>query len=117
MSEYKWCHGPNCHTYKTTDRVRGSKGSKVLRTRKLSIHNSNYISMYSYFCSNGCYNDFANKHAEQIIRIEPRHEPLETPIDDPKKVKYTGSYVYADGTRHTWTETEIKERGVDTQAE
>ena len=35
MSEYKWCHGPKCHTYKTQDRVRGTKGSKVLRTRKL----------------------------------------------------------------------------------
>jgi hypothetical protein len=69
--------------------------------------------MYSYFCSNGCYNEFANKYVEQIVKIAPRHTPLETPIDDPKKVKYTGSYVYNDGTRHTWTETEIKER-VDT---
>ena len=36
MSNYKWCHGPNCHTYSTQDRVRGSKGSKVLRTRKIN---------------------------------------------------------------------------------
>ena len=33
----------------------------------------------------GCYNDFASKHAEQMIRIAPRTEPLETPIKDPKK--------------------------------
>ena len=85
MSTYYWCHGPNCHTYKTQDRVRGSKGSKVLRTRKVKIHNPNYIHMYSYFCSNGCYNDFANKYVEQVIRIAPRTEPLETPIEDPKK--------------------------------
>ena len=85
MSNYYWCHGPNCHTYTTQDRVRGSKGSKVLRTRKLKIHNPNYIHMYSYFCSNGCYNEFANKYIEQIIRIAPRTEPLETRIDDPKK--------------------------------
>jgi len=107
MAEHVWCHGPNCHTYVTTDRVRGSKGSKVLRTRKISRSNSNYISMYSYFCSTGCYNDFANKYVEQVIRIAPRHEPLETRIEDPKKVKHESNYTYSDGTRHTWTTTEI----------
>ena len=33
----------------------------------------------------GCYNDFANKHAEAMRRNAPRTEPLETPIQDPKK--------------------------------
>ena len=87
MSDFVWCHGPNCHTYSTTDRVRGSKGSKVLRTRKVKQHNGIQLgtSFYNWFCSNGCYNDFANKHVEQIIRIAPRPTPLETPIEDPKK--------------------------------
>ena len=80
-----WCHGPNCHTYHTVDRVRGSKGSKVLRTKKVRLGDPNYRSMYSYFCSQGCYNEFANKYVEQIIRIAPRTEPLETKIEDPKK--------------------------------
>ena len=35
---YYWCHGPNCHKNKTQDRVRGSKGSKVLRTKKIKQH-------------------------------------------------------------------------------
>ena len=66
--------------------MRGSKGSKVLRTRKIKINNNGYPSgFYKYFCSNTCYNNFADKHAEQIIRIEPRIELLETPINDPKK--------------------------------
>ena len=66
--------------------MRGSKGSKVLRTRKIKINDNGYPSgFYKYFCSNTCYNNFADKHAEQIIRIEPRIEPLETPINDPKK--------------------------------
>ena len=108
MSEHYWCHGPSCHTYVTTDRVRGSKGSKVLRTRKVKQNHWNQNSFYKFFCSNGCYNDFANKNAQRIIALDPRTEPLETRIEDPKKTKYTGSYVYADGTRHTWTETEIK---------
>ena len=33
----------------------------------------------------GCYNDFANTHCQQMIRIAPRNEPLETKIEDPKK--------------------------------
>ena len=82
MSNFNWCHGPSCHTYKTQDRVRGSKGSKVLRTRKIKINDNGYPSgFYQYFCSNTCYNNFADKHAEQIIRIAPRHEPLETPCE------------------------------------
>ena len=101
MSSHVWCHGPSCHTYTTTDRIRGSKGSKVLRTRKLKLH-PNYISMYSYFCSNGCYNEFANKYIEQIIRIAPRLEPLETRIEDPKKTEHETSW------GHKWTHTQIK---------
>jgi len=108
MSDFKWCHGPDCHTFRTQDRVRGSKGSKVLRTRKIKINDNGYPSgFYQYFCSNGCYNNFADKHAEQIIRIAPRHEPLETPIEDPKKTKHETGY------GRTYYDTEIKER-VDT---
>ena len=107
MSDFVWCHGPNCHTYTTTDRVRGSKGSKVLRTRKLKLY-PNYISMYSYFCSTGCYNEFANKYIEQIIRIAPRLEPLETRIEDPKKTEHETSW------GHKWTHTEIKK--IDTES-
>ena len=117
MSTHYWCHGTNCHKSHTTDRVRGSKGSKVLRTRKVKQTEWNKNSFYKYFCSNGCYNDFANANIERIVAIAPRHTPLETPIDDPKKVEHTSNYTYSDGTQHTWTSTEIKERGVDTQSE
>ena len=85
-----WCHGPSCHTYVTTDRVRGSKGSKVLRTRKIKQYDNGYSHFYKYFCSTGCYNDFANKYVEQIVRIAPRLEPLETRIEDPKKTEHEG---------------------------
>ena len=84
MSNFNWCHGPNCHTSHTQDRIRGVKGSKVLRTRKVRQDQWNtgqHFSMYSYFCSQGCYNDFANKHVREVIAIAPRTEALETPID------------------------------------
>ena len=84
MSNFVWCHGPSCHTSHTQDRIRGVKGSKVLRTRKVKQDQWNtgqHMSMYSYFCSNGCYNDFAKEHMADIIAIAPRTEALETPID------------------------------------
>ena len=99
MSEHVWCHGPNCHTNHTVDRVRGSKGAKVLRTRKVQF-NPDYINMYSYFCSNQCYNDFANKYIQQVIAIVPRREALETPIDRVEKIKHENEY-------HSWTETRV----------
>ena len=110
MTEYNWCHGTNCHKSHTQDRIRGSKGSKVLRTRKIkqdtdrSWYNPN--NFYNYFCSNGCYNDFANANIERIVAIAPRHTPLETPID---VVVETRQDYYG----YDYKQKEIKER-VDT---
>jgi hypothetical protein len=114
MSNFKWCHGPSCHKSHTQDRIRGSKGSKVLRTKKVKTTEWNVQNGYQYFCSTGCWNDFFIKYAQQCTAIAPRHEPLETPIEDPKKTVHTSDYTYPDGTHSTWTSTEIKERGVDT---
>ena len=105
MSDYVWCHGPSCHTNHTMDRVRGSKGSKVLRTRKIKLYGSSR-GMYSYFCSNTCYNEFANKYVEQVIAIAPRLEPLETPINDPERTKHTTEWGY------NYYDTRITEREV-----
>jgi len=84
MSSFVWCHGPSCHTNDTQDRLRGVKGSKVLRTRKVpqtQWNSGERRNFYSYFCSNGCYNDFANKHINEIVAIAPRTEALETPVN------------------------------------
>ena len=37
MSDYNWCHGPECHTKETQSRVRGSADNKVLRTIKIKV--------------------------------------------------------------------------------
>ena len=55
-----------------------------------------------------CYNDFANAYADQIVRIAPRTEPLETPIYDPETVKHETHY-------GQYTTTEIKKR-VDSES-
>ena len=106
MSDYNWCHGPECHKKHTQDRVRGVKGSKVLRTRKIKLNQWNRDSFYSKFCSNGCYNDFANKYADQVVAIAPRTEALETPILNPEKK--TNTYHYGFNNEHSYNRTETK---------
>ena len=104
MSNFVWCHGPSCHTSHTQDRIRGVKGSKVLRTRKVKQDKWNtgqHMSMYSYFCSQGCYNDFANTYVREVIALHPRTEALETPIE---VVKEQVQYGWRDGT---YTNTRI----------
>ena len=91
MSSFVWCHGPTCHKSHTQDRIRGVKGSKVLRTKKVQLTHYNQNSFYSKFCSQGCYNAFANTHINEITAIAPRTEALETPIEVTKK-PYTNSW-------------------------
>jgi hypothetical protein len=78
---YHWCHGPKCHTNRTQDRIRGNKGNKVLRTRKITENNWNKDNQWSHFCSQGCWTDFMSAHWHEFITLHPRTEPLETPID------------------------------------
>ena len=109
MSSHVWCHGTKCHKSRTQDRVRGSKGSKVLRTRKVKQTEWNKNSFFKYFCSNGCYNDFANANIDRIVALAPRTEALETPIDVVVETKQ-------DYYGYDYKQTEIKER-VDNTAE
>ena len=87
MSDYNWCHGPNCHTYTTQSRVRGSKGNKVLRTIKLKPNRyGNYqTGIWNHFCNQQCLFDYIQTHIQSIVAIAPRREALETPIKDPYK--------------------------------
>ena len=81
MTDYVWCHGPSCHIHKTQDRIRGVKGSKVLRTRKIAQNKWNTNTVWSSFCSQGCWTDFMNEHWAEFMALHPRTEPLETPIE------------------------------------
>ena len=105
MSEFNWCHGPKCHTSHTLDRVRGVKGSKVLRTRKVTINNWNKDNHWKYFCSQGCMHDFIRHNIEEFVALHPRTEALETPIHDPLKKTTVTEYGY----RYTDTRIEVDE--------
>ena len=100
MSNFKWCHGPNCHTKHTQDRIRGVKGSKVLRTRKIKLNQYNKNWWTKYFCGNSCFNQFVNRNLERVVAIAPRTEALETPINDPIKTRHSNNW-------HSWYNTEI----------
>ena len=103
MSDYNWCHGPNCHTNETQSRVRGSGDNKVLRTIKIKVgrygnydRGDNNVSMWDYFCNQSCLMDFIRLHLQEIVAIAPRREALETPIKVVKE-KY-------ESHRYNWTE-------------
>ena len=59
----KYCQGPNCHTYKTKDRIRGSKGDKHYETRK----RSSFYYGKSNFCSLNCQNDWFNLNGDRAV--------------------------------------------------
>ena len=85
MSDYNWCHGPECHTQQTQSRIRGSGRDKVLRTINIKWGRYNYSgdeqpSIWDYFCNHRCLMDFIRLHLTSIIAIAPRREALETPI-------------------------------------
>ena len=110
MTDFNWGHGPDCHTYKTQSRVRGSKGNKVLRTIKIKETKWNEGHAFKYFCNQNCLYGFINKHLEELVKIAPRREALETPITDPKKTTHTSENSWGN---HSWTTTDFEVVGVD----
>ena len=121
MSNYNWCHGPECHTQKTQSRVRGSGDNKVLRTIKIKYSNWNSqdrYNMFNYFCNQSCLMDFIRLHLTSIVAIAPRREALETPIKVVKE-KYEsyrydyGSHIDDRPQRVSYMATRTKIKSVD----
>ena len=99
------CQGTKCHTYKTQSRIRGVKGSKVLRTRAArydSMENFQWGHIWErYFCDERCMNDWLTKHMIQLMTVVGINtKPQETPIVVEKETK--------EGWRGTYTDTTIK---------
>ena len=81
MSNYNWCHNPDCHTIETQSRIRGTGDNKVLRTRKIAL-SSEWIrtSIWKYFCNQQCLMSFLHKFQNEVANIRPVDKPSETPI-------------------------------------
>ena len=63
MSSLKFCQGPECHTHKTQDRIKGTKGNKTYQTRRRSEFNYGN----GNFCSTWCQHDWFSKFGNQAI--------------------------------------------------
>ena len=96
MSDYNWCHGPECHTQETQSRIRGSGDNKVLRTIKIKVnsHNQYNNDIHNYFCNTRCLYDYLRLHAQAIANIAPRRQALETPIKVEKEKYESHRYRY-----------------------
>ena len=68
----KYCQGPKCHTYDTTDRKRGAKGNKRNQTRTIGTYGYGNGS----FCTLGCQDDWWKVHGTQAVDYFGRiHQP------------------------------------------
>ena len=95
MTNYNWCHNPNCHKVETQSRVRGSGDNKVLRTRKIKINYPNEpLNVWNYFCNQSCLFGFISHFLDEMINIRPVKKPSETPIkvEVKKYGDHMGSY-------------------------
>ena len=100
MSEYNWCHNPDCHKIETQSRVRGTGENKVLRTVKIKVGRFNYMrdnspNIWDYFCNQNCLHKFLNKFCTEIANTYSVKQPSETPI----QVVKTKEQSY----RHQWS--------------
>ena len=97
MSNYNWCHNPDCHKIETQSRVRGSGDNKVLRTIKINTNRQwSKDTIWDYFCNNNCLFSFLNKFRQEVANIRPVNKPSETPIQV-EKTKY-------ESHRYRWTD-------------
>ena len=115
MSNYNWCHGPNCHTHQTQSRIRGSGDNKVLRTIKIKQgrYNNYRNGIWDYFCNQSCLMDFIREHITSVIAIAPRRNALETPIKVEKTREQFDRYNYRTDRTEPYMRTVTTIKSVD----
>ena len=59
----KYCQGPNCHTYTTKDRLRGTKPNKTYQTRR----RSSFYYLGGNACDMRCQADWFQKFGDQAL--------------------------------------------------
>ena len=100
----KLCQGPQCHEYKTKDRIRGHKGDKHYETRK----RTNY---YGLFCDQRCMYDWMNEHGQRAVNHFGRiHEPKRTSASGAWYKDYRWRHSGDGGSRHYFVNDLLGER-------
>ena len=118
MSDFNWCHGPECHTYETQSRIRGSGRDKVLRTRKVKAYytyetNNSGPHIFDFFCDQRCLMDYVRTHITSVIGIAPRRKALETPIKVEKTKEQFDRYNYRTHRTEPYMRTVTTIKSVD----
>ena len=91
----KYCQGTKCHTYRTKDRIKGTKGSKSYQTRR----RSSFYYGNNNFCSLNCQRDWIKQNIEQALNHFGRvTEPKKVLCDQAWYKDYT--YGYPNNTNH-----------------
>ena len=95
----KYCQGPNCHTYKTKDRIRGPKGAKYYQTRR----RTDFYYLGGNAGSMNCQNDWFNKFGEQAVNHFGRIvEPIRLTEENAWYKDYDYDYHNGSGRRRNW---------------
>ena len=97
MSNYNWCHNPDCHKIETQSRVRGTGDNKVLRTVKIKVYQPETPHIYDFFCNQNCLHQFLREFAREVANIRPVREPKETPIKVEKEKYQDYRYKWNNG--------------------
>ena len=81
--------------------MRGVKGSKVLRTRKIKINNWNRNTPWSLYCSQGCYNDFFKSTLMKSLPLHRGPSALKHRLKILERTKHENPY-------YNWYDTKIE---------
>ena len=99
MSNLKLCQGPDCHTYNTKDRLKGTKPNKTYQTRR----RSSFYYGGSNFCSLNCQNDWWELNGDNAINHFGRlTEPKHLTEDNAWVKDYDYNYRDDDNPRSNW---------------
>ena len=116
MSDYNWCHNPDCHKRGTQSRIRGTGDNKVLRTVKIKVgrYGNHQPNIWNYFCNNSCLFQFLDKFGQEVANLRPVKEPSETPITVTKTKSQDYRYQWSNGEsrRVPYTSTRTTIEGI-----
>ena len=112
MSNLKFCQGPDCHTYTTKDRLKGSKENKTYQTRRRST-------MYygrGNFWDRRCMEDWVAQYIDQALDHYGRTTEAKHLTEDSAWIKDYDWRVSADEShRHFFYNAITRERRPITQ--
>ena len=105
--EMKYCQGVKCHTYRTKDRIRGTKGNKYYQTRR----RSSFYYLGGNACSMQCERDWFEKFGEQAVNHFGRiHEPIKLTEENAWEKDYDHDWETGTTSNYRWVNSLTNQR-------